>query len=75
MEMDILGQTLVIDNTTFKLCSKKIVYKYKLSVLESPMSLPPKFITFWKKVDCHFKNVLATFFNANRPKNQDDLRK
>jgi hypothetical protein len=54
MKMDILGQTLVIDNTTFKLCSKKIVYKYKLSVLESPISLPPKFITFWEKVDYHF---------------------
>jgi hypothetical protein len=75
MEMDILGQILVIDNTTFKLCSKKNFYKYKLSVLESPIFLPPIFITFWEKVDCHLTNVLATFFNANRPKNQDDLRK
>jgi len=75
MDTDILAQILVIDNTTFKLCSKKIVYKYKLSVLESPITLPPKFITIWEKVDYHFKNVLATFFNANRPKNKDALRK
>jgi hypothetical protein len=35
----------------------------------------PNLSHFEKRVIATFKIVLATFFNANRPKNQDALRK